>query len=439
MYWIALLPSRDDERIAWGWRALQFTPRVAQVDEALLLEASATLRLWGGRKGLLRRLFHGCEPLAHAAWAQGRTALAALAMLRLQLRGQVAPARIPQEFPLDTLSAARAHLPTLERIGCRHWGELRALPRGGVARRFGAALLEALDCAYGERPERYAWLQLPEEFDLKLELAALATSAPELMWSAQRLLTQLQVWLQARHRGVLALELEWTLDLRRLNGVRLPSHESIVVRTAQPVQDIAHLRRLVGEHLSRSTLSAPANHLRLRSLETIPWAAGSKSLLPEDEVKGEPLHQLVERLSVRLGEGSVLMAQREADHRPERMQRWQAARQSMGTKGAAASRSAKRELPCDALYPPWLLREPLRLEVRSEKPHYHGPLRLLEGPHRLETGWWDAPREAAGARDYFIARSEEAGLLWVYRERLAPGTGDGEMAPVRWFLQGIYA
>ena len=440
MYWIALLPSREDERIAWGWRALQFTPRVVQVDEALLLEASATLRLWGGRKGVLRGLLHDCEPLACASWAQGRTALAALAMLRLQLRGQAAPARLPQELPLDTLSAAREHVATLERIGCRNWGELRALPRGGVARRFGAELLEALDCAYGERPERYAWLQLPEEFDLKLELAALATTAPELMWSAQRLLTQLQVWLQARHRGVLALELEWTLDLRRLNGVRLPSHESIVVRTAQPVQDIAHLRRLVGEHLSRSTLSAPANHLRLRSLETLPWAPGSKSLLPEDEVKGERLHQLVERLSVRLGEGSVLMAQPQADHRPERMQRWQAARQSMGVQGVAPSRSAKRELPCDALYPPWLLREPLRLEVLGEKPHYHGPLRLLEGPHRLETGWWDAQPEAAGARDYFIARSDEAGLLWVYRERLAARAEGGcEMAPVRWFLQGIYA
>jgi protein ImuB len=436
MYWIALLPSREDERIAWGWRALQFTPRVAQVEEALLLEASATLRLWDGRKGLLRRLFHDCEPLAPAPWAQGRTALAALASLRLQLRGQAAPARIPQEFPLDTLGAAHEHVATLERIGCRTWGELRALPRGGVARRFGAALLEALDCAYGERPERYPWLQLPEEFDLKLELAALATTAPELMWSAQRLLTQLQVWLQARQRGVLALELEWTLDLRRLNGMRLPSHESIVVRTAQPVQDIAHLRRLVGEQLSRSTLSAPANHLRLRSLETMPWSAGSKSLLPEDEVKGERLHQLVERLSVRLGEGSVLMAQREADHRPERMQRWHAARQSVGAPGA--SRSAQRELPCDALYPPWLLREPLRLEVRGEKPHYCGPLRLLEGPHRLETGWWDAQPQAAGARDYFIARSDEAGLLWVYRERLAARYA-GEMAPVRWFLQGIYA
>jgi protein ImuB len=56
----------------------------------------------------------------------------------------------------------------------------------------------------------------------------------------------------------------------------------------------------------------------------------------------------------------------------------------------------------------------------------------------LETGWWDAQPDAAGARDYFIARSDEAGLLWVYRERLAPRLA-GEMAPVRWFLQGIYA
>ena len=171
MYWIALLPSHEDERCAWGWRALQFTPRVAQVDEALLLEASASLRLWGGRKRLLRRLFHECEPLAGAQWAQGATSFTALGLLRLKLRGETAPARLPQDLPLEVLSAAREHVATLERIGCRNWGDLRALPRAGVARRFGAGLLDALDAAYGERPERYPWLQLPEEFDLKLELA----------------------------------------------------------------------------------------------------------------------------------------------------------------------------------------------------------------------------------------------------------------------------
>jgi len=425
MYWIALLPSLEDERTAWGWRALQFTPRVAEVDEALLLEASASLRLWGGRKGLLARLLQESQPLAPVQWAQARTALSALGLLRLQLRGESAPAHLPQDLPLHVLTAAREHVPTLERIGCRSWGDLRALPRAGVARRFGAPLLEALDAAYGERPERYPWLQLPEEFDLKVELVALATTAPELMWAAQRLLTQLQVWLQARHRGVLALELEWTLDLRRLNGVRLPPHEQLTVRTAQPTQDIAHLRRLVAEHLSRSALSAPANHLRLRSLETMPWGGASKSLLPEDNVKGERLHQLVERLSVRLGEGNVVVPQAQADHRPERMQRWKPAREE-------ARRQGGDPLPCDAIYPPWLLPQPLRLEVRGEKPHYHGPLRLLAGPQRLETGWWDDGAQGPALRDYFIARSDEAGLLWVYRERLQPNA-------VRWYLQGIYA
>ena len=433
MDWIALLPSREDERIAWGWRALQFTPRVAEVDEALLLEASASLRLWGGRKQLLRRLFDDDLPLAPAQWAQGRTALAALGLLRLQLRGAAPPACVPHDLPLDVLSAAREHVHTLERTGCRNWGDLRALPRGGVARRFGANLLDALDCAYGERPERFVWLQLPEVFDQKVELAALATTAPELMWSAQRLLTQLQVWLQVRHRGVLALELEWTLDLRRLNGVRLPSHEQLSVRTAQATQDIGHLRRLVAEHLSRATLSAPVNHLRLRTLETIPWAGMSKSLLPEDNVKGERLHQLIERLSVRLGEGSVLVPQAQADHRPERMQQWRPAR-------AAPSRGTARDTAAsaDSLYPAWLLPGPVPLEVRSNVPHYGGPLRRLTRLYRIETGWWESGRPAL--RDYFIARSEEAGLVWIYRERplqLAQGLDDAQ--EFRWYLQGLYA
>jgi protein ImuB len=429
MYWIALLPSHEEERTAWGWRALQFTPRVAQVDEALLLEVSASEKLWGGRKRLLRLLLKECEPLAPVQWAQGATSLAALALLRLKLQGEGAPAHLPQDLSLELLTAAREHVSTLERTGCRTWGELRALPRAGVARRFGADLLDALDAAYGERPERYPWLQLPEEFDLKFELVSLVTTAPELMWAAQRLLTQLQVWLQARHRGVLALELEWTLDLRRLNGVRLPSHEQLTVRTAQPTQDIAHLRRLVSEHLSRATLSAPANHLRLRSIETLPWGGADKSLLPEDNVKGEMLHQLVERLSVRLGEGNVVVPQAQADYRPEKMQRWRPARED-GLRVEPAM--------TDSLYPPWLLSRPLPLEVHNSVPHYCGPLRRLTRLYRVETGWWEGGKPAL--RDYFIARSEKAGLVWIYRERPAQlARGLEQAQEFRWYLQGLYA
>ncbi|HSV46339.1 MAG TPA: DNA polymerase Y family protein [Ramlibacter sp.] len=423
MDWIALRPTLEDEGTAWGWWALQFTPRVAWLEEALVLEISASEKLFGGRKQLLRLLL-GPPDLSPAQWARASSSLTALALLRLKLRGQAPPQAGLDGLPLDVLSAAADHLPTLERIGCRSWGALRALPRAGVARRFGAGLLEALDVAYGERPERHEWLTLPEHFDQKLELPALATSAPELMCSAQRLLSQLQVWLQARNRCVLALELEWTLDLRRLNGVRLPSHEQLAVRTAQPTQDMAHLRRLVGEQLSRAALSAPANHLRLRTLETLPWAGASRSFLPEDNRKGEQLHQLVERLSVRLGEGNVVVAQACEDHRPERKQQWLPARQALPSAAPDA----------DALYPTWLLPQPLRLQVQGDTPCYGGPLQRLARQYRVETGWWEA--SGAALRDYFIARSPEAGLVWIYRERPLSDSGAG---PIRWYLQGLYA
>lgn len=441
MHWIALQWPLDDTRAAWGWWALQFTPRVAPVDEALLLEVSASERLWGGRQPLLRRFFKKNPLQAPVEWSQGATSLIALAMLRLKLQGLPVPAGLPHGLPLGTLTAARPHVDTLARTGCTTWGALRALPRAGVARRFGAALVDALDVAWGERPDRHPWLALPEVFDVKLELPALATTAPALMWSANRLLTQLQIWLQARQRGVLALELEWTLDLKRLNGAPLPPHQQLTLRTGRPTQDTAHLRRLASEHLARATLAAPASQLRLRTLDTAPWAGASQSLLPEERVQGERLHALVERLSARLGAAQVRVPVARADHRPEHMQHWQAACDPLrdATHGAAVA---------DALYPPWLLPQPLALQVHHGQPQFQGPLRLLTRAQRIETGWWDAAPAAAetglALRDYFIARSPQAGLLWIYRERpsaptvLAASTTESPQHP-RWFLQGLYA
>ncbi len=462
MHWIALQCPAED-LAAWGWWGLQFTPRVAQVDEALLLEVSTCETLWGGRRQLLQRFFSGSPLESPVHRARGATGLVALALLRLKVQGIKPPADVPDGLPLETLSCAIGHVPMLARAGCQTWGDLRALPRAGVARRFGAPLLEALDIACGVQPEGYRWLGIPDVFDLKLELPALATTAPELMWSAQRLLTQFQVWLQARQRGVLALEFEWTLDLRRLDGKPLPRHEQLMVRTAQPTQDMAHLRRLVSEHLGRAKLSAPAGYLRLRSVETTPWAGANISLLPDDNIKGEKLHQLVERLSVRLGADHVLMAQAQADYRPERMQCWLPAREVLPhvaapavveglapevreakprprrkpVSASAASGATAPATASDALYPSWLLPEPLRLEMCGEVPQYGGLLRRLVRLYRVETGWWEEGRSVR--RDYFIARSEAVGLVWIYEEHTMTRQGLAQEETARWYLQGLYA
>jgi protein ImuB len=429
---------------ALGWWALQYTPHVAWQDEALMLEVSACERLWGGRLQLMRQLVATNPvpdvPGMRMLGAQGATSLVALARLRLFACGEARPQDVPAGLPLETLSVAHPHLDLLARLGCRTWGDVAALPRGGLTRRFGTELRVALDAAWGLRPESHAWLTLPDVFEQKLELPALAETGPELMWSANRLLSALQIWLRARQRGARALELEWTLDLKRFNGVNLPPHQQVTVRTAEPTQDMAHLRRLLSEKLALATLAAPASWLKLRTLETDPWAGASTSFLPEDNRKGDKLHEMVERLSVRLGARQVLVPCALADHRPERKQAWRPALQKEKDKTPDKARKQAQAAASqpDALYPSWLLPEPLLLEMDGERPCYRGPLSRLVGPQRVEAGWWGGKEEGGqpALRDYYVAESPEAGLVWIFRERPAVRFSAGE---VRWYLQGLYA
>ncbi len=465
------------------WWALQFTPRVAKVEsEALLLEVSGTERLWGGREALLAQLqlrsppwpadppaatgnpSQGPVPQECPAarcptpFAEASTSLQALALLRLRLAGQPMPRLLPDGLPLHTLTALHPHLPSLARMGCRTWGALRALPRDGVARRLGAAVLLALDRAYGHIAHNHAWVELPERFELTAELPALATSADALLWSASRLLSALQAWLQARQQGVLALELAWRHDLRRVDGVLIAPWHALPVRTAQPTHELAHLRRLLAENLARTPLAAPANQITLRALETAPLPHASTSLLPPDgssaaDGEGEAWHQLVERLSARLGAGQVQSVTLLADHRPECMQRWQPMAAS-APGGALAKVLQGEHAPEAVLWPTWLLRTPQRLAMQGHRPCYQGPLRMLAGPHRFDAAWWEEGgcdqqadrvddgqglqgRSGLVQRDYFVALSPAAGRVWIFRERLvhAPAGASRD----RWFLQGLYA
>lgn len=437
MLWVALQalpegesPALADRITALGWWALQFTPKVARVDDALLLELSASERLWGGRAPLLRQIYESDKPAANVKYARGATSLIAIARLQAV---QPETKTTPDDLPLATLAAARPHLATLAQIGCSRWGQLRTLPRDGVVRRFGASLLDALDRAYGQGPDLYPWLQVPDRFEATLELAAQVETAAALLFGARRLLNQLQLWLQLRHWGVLALELRWTMDARRHTA----SHGELVLRSAEPSADMTHLQRLLAEQLAHISLPAPVLYLRLRSLETEKLCAATGGLLLTEQAAGDSLQQMLERLSARLGAQQVLQVQARSEHRPEWMQAWQALLDATQLTPAAASSARagdKKSFKPEALYPTWLLATPQKLVVRGQRPHYPGPLTLLAGPQRLEAGAWGGTDCAL--RDYFLARSEQAGLLWIYRERLA---GPGADADANWYLHGLFA
>ncbi|RYF42127.1 MAG: DNA polymerase Y family protein [Comamonadaceae bacterium] len=457
-----------DAQRAVASMALGFTPRVALVDEAVLMDVTGSLRLFGGLAKLMDRLqarlqafFESNQCLALVQRAQGATSLIALGRLRMKREGGEGEAgsrlRVA-ELPIHTLSAARPHLGVLERIGCRHWDDLLRLPRDGVARRFGADLLAALDRARGNLTDDYLWQVLPEHFDEKLELDALVEHAPALMAGAERLLARLQAWLLGRQAGLSALRLVWHLDKRR----DVPPTGELDIRTANPAQDLRHVARLVAEHLAQHQLPAPVHSLSLQSLATEPLldaAAATASLLMNDRQSGDSAVELVERLSARLGVSQVQAWQPVADHRPERMQCWVPAQSAIKSIAAYARperargrKGLKMVAPhtrTDALYPTWLLPEPVKLAVAGNSPVYQGRLVRLAGPQRMEAGSWlmagegratahEARVHPPAMRDYFIYRSVQGSLLWIYSERLQSPTPEDR--PRRaWYLQGFFA
>ena len=454
---------------AVGSIALGFTPRVVLVDEAVLLDVTGSLRLFGGLKRLMTLLgrqlivfFESNRLVAQIERAQGATSLIALGRLRAIGPGAATSVRRVADLPMHTLSAARPHLGVLERIGCRTWDDLLRLPRDGMARRFGASLLEALDRARGSVSDSYIWLTLPEQFNEKIELDALVTHAPALMEGAGRLLVSLQAWLLGRQSGLSALKLIWHLDKRR----DVATTGELEIRTANPAQDLRHVARLVSEHLAQQQLPAPVHSLSLQSLVTeklTDSAAATGSLLMEAKQQGDHAIELIERLSARLGEANVLVWQALADHRPEQMQRWVSARSVMPSAiksiavyaridWAGGQKHSKIQpkvtstglLPVrtEALYPTWLLPEAIHLATFGNSPVYQGRLQRLAGPQRLEaTGWLMKNRAAdklPAIRDYFIYRNQQGALLWIYSERLAVAPA-ASVQPRAWYLHGFFA
>lgn len=438
MLWAALLlppaagtvPSSNALQGVALW-ALQFTPRVAISEDTVLLEVAASVRLFGGKRALRDRVVEEgrAQGVIAFAWASNSLAAQALARAGIENGFKRPLAELLDALPMNVLSAVAPHESTLARLGCRTLGDLRRLPRGGISRRFGKELLSALDRAHGLIPETHVWVELPETFAARLELLSRVELAPALLFGARRLLLQMCGWLAARHCGVTAFTLHWKHDSMRASAVG--DGGELTIRTANCTRDLEHLCRLLAEHLANLTLQAPVAELQLLTTEVSVLQTRSASLLPDEGHETESLQRVLERIAARLGPQQVLRPLTVDDHRPEWMQRWCPADASAAHQRNKLSLPLPPPLPA----PSWLLPQPLQLATRNEQPLYQGALQLLAGPHRVEGGWWhrtDSQHNAHVSRDYWVALSERAGVLWIFQQRLA---GD----QTAWYLHGVFA
>jgi protein ImuB len=401
---------------------LQYTPDVALGAQAsLLLNVGASLRFFGGPRALARRVAGslrtlglqahlGMAPTASGAWLLARRAdrgpRHALVSSRLTRRLDALPcALLPQTQP---------YLEWLHGIGCRQFGFLRRLPRAGLQRRCGTALLKALDTAYGDAPEAHAWIAPPPSFKRRFELIERIEHTDAVLAVARILVEQLSGWLVARQRAVPRLTL--ALEHERGRHARPPSELELTL--AEPAWQPVHLLSLLRERLGRMTLQAPVIAVVLDAPQTVPQPAANTTLFPEPAQVASERARLLDMLTARLGADRVLRPCPAADHRPEIANRWA---------DVHAPVDANASMPM-LDRPFWLLNPPQPLQVRRNRPVHGTPLTLVRGPERIESGWWD---EAVAVRDYFVAEDAHAARYWIYRER---GVVDA-----RWYLHGLYA
>ncbi len=391
MLWVALhfphLPPGALETIA-AW-ACQFTSRVSlEPPQALLLEVQGSLRYFGGEEAFFARLAQGLTELGlEPKSASAATPRAALWLARGEKQDL-------EEVPLEAICDGEP-LVFLQSIGSENFGDLVRLPREGLARRCGQALLDALDRALGAVPEPRAYFSPPPSFAAKLELPAPVAHAEALLFAARRLLAQLEGLLAARQAGVRAFALI-LIDEEK--------HSRLEVGLASITRDKERLARLLHEKLALLQLARPVEAIRLEACDFTPLAERSAGMFGDASAEAEDWARLVERLRARLGHAAVSGLATQPDHRPEHAWR-----------RVEPDEWDPREFRQPGPRPLWLL-EPRKLK--------EGGFALLAGPERIESGWWDGDE---ASRDYFVARLADGSLAWIYREA-------GE-----WYLHGLFA
>lgn len=419
------------------WPALacwagRFTPRVTLADGLLRLEVAGSLRLFGGLDALLAILREDIQrfpqPFILAVAATPRAAfwLARGGNEMICLTAQQTQAALSR-LPLAVLPLSAEIASRLTGFGLRRLGEVLRLPRAALGTRLGKGFVLDLARALGEVDEPLPWFEFPETFAATLELPAPVEAASVLLFAARRLIVSLSGWLAARN--VALREMHWSIDHGHVDSTELP------LRFSTPVHARERIERVLKEALDRLSLRAPALALRLRA-ENAEVRDARSALLFDSAVStsgDERIAELLDRLVARLGQAAVVNLRCHADYRPElATQSAMANAQSekvgvtvsgnpfSGT-GGTASASAARPLR--------LLNVPRALPERQGRPFCDGPLTLLAGPERIETGWWDG---VDARRDYFIALDQRQRWLWLFR------TGQAGHDSAGWFLHGEF-
>jgi protein ImuB len=460
------------------WLDITGIPHLFGGEHALLADMAIRLR----RLGFQARL--GLAESLGGAHALARFARSSPAIVPPgQIRGALAP------LPVEALRLEEDTVRLLKRLGLKRIGDLYALPRASLERRFHSAeeaeaVLKRLDQALGRREEPRKPLVPPSEFSARLPFPEPLITHEGIVAALDRLAFELCAALAVAGRGARRLR----LAVYRADGTSALIEAGLSAPTRAP----SHLLRLLQDKVGGIDAGFGVDLMVLAATATEPL-----SLTQESFAKSETLERqepLIDRLANRLSPEAVRRLFAKDSHLPERAQETHSA--FSGAQPWPIHRAPKPPRP------PLLLAAPEPLEVIAEVPE-GPPIRFTwrrvsrrvikaEGPERIAPEWWlplmdsgvakgippldgeggeadgragwgdsgstapppvafgdslptkgrdhssgVTPRFSATARtrDYYRIEDEEGRRYWVFREGLYE---DGAGMLPAWYLHGVF-
>ncbi|MHC1481360.1 Y-family DNA polymerase [Frateuria aurantia] len=380
--------------------AYRYSSEVHLLPQALVLEVSRSISLFGDGPtiaGLLREAFEQLGFQHRIAMAPTPHAAYVLAGIRdgIMVDSLTQLDRVLDRVPVDRVELPGRAVERLPGMGIRFLGQLRRLPQDAVRRRFGHELVQALQVLTGERPAELPLYRPPDALDWRFELSHEVESVAALVFPLRRMMGDLATLLRGRDGGVQ----RFCLQLEHRQG-----HTAVPVGLLAPAREMELLFEAMRGRLEQVRLLQPVLALRLVADHLPGFIPEGRDLFDDRCAQVVPFEQLRERLRARLGDEAIKQWRTTRDPRPEHSQ-------ALGP----ADEGWLEPLP----RPTWLLPYP--------RPWRGTPPRILAGPERLETGWWDG---AAVQRDYYLVESGQGQRAWAF---CPPGETTG------WMLHGWFA
>jgi len=313
----------------------------------------------------------------------------------------------------------------LTRLGIEKIGELLAMPRAPLARRFGMVLVARLDQATGRAAEPVAALAPSETPTAYRRFAEPIASAEAIALAIAGLCNALALRLSEVGLGARRLR----LSVERVDGAIQP----LALGLARATRNANHLRRLLNARIETIDPGFGIDALMLSAIASEPLAA---TQIGSDD--SPDLAPLIDRLAGRLGPAALWRAAMVESDVPERAVRRLSA--LAGPRGGDPW-PAHWPRPVRLLDPPEPASAVIALLPDGAPARFTWRRRshrvvCADGPERVHGEWWKRSAEQAAVRDYFRVEDDAGARFWLYRRGDGVDDATGDLS---WFVHGVFA